>query len=315
MGGDPGWGSPERDNDGMKSIFESLKKTRNTVFGQIVNLLGAGEITEETWEDIEALLIQGDVGVETTLTLVERLRRRVEETGIYRTQGLQLVLREEMIALLPKAEPLNLKWPLAVVLVVGVNGSGKTTSIGKLAAQFKAQGKKVVLAAADTFRAAAMDQLRIWGERVGVPVVAGPEGGDPGAVVFDAMKYAQAHNATMLIVDTAGRLHTQHNLMSELEKIQRVISRRIAWAPHETFLVLDASTGQNGMIQAQQFLEAVKVTGIVLAKLDGSSRGGMVLSIGHQLNLPVRFVGTGEQLEDLAPFDPQAFADGLLGAQ
>lgn len=297
----------------MKSIFDSLRKTRNSVFGQIVNLLGAGEIDDETWDDVEALLIQGDVGVETTLALVERLRERVEAEGVYRAQALQRMLQEEILALLPEPDSLNLKWPTAVILVVGVNGSGKTTSIGKLAYRFRAQGKKVVLAAADTFRAAAMDQLKVWGERAGVPVVTGPERGDPSAVTFDAMKYAQSRHADMLIVDTAGRLHTQHNLMAEMEKIQRVISKRIAWAPHETFLVLDATTGQNGLIQAKQFFDVVKVSGIVLAKLDGSAKGGMVLSIGHQLNLPVRFVGTGEQIEDLAPFDRHTFVEGLLG--
>jgi fused signal recognition particle receptor len=297
----------------MKGIFESLRKTRNTVFGQIVNLLGAGEIDDETWEDLEALLIQGDVGVETSLALIERLRTRVEEEGVYRTQGLQRLLYEEILSLLPEPEPLNLDWPLAVILVVGVNGSGKTTSIGKLAARLKSQGRKVALAAADTFRAAAMDQLKIWGERVGVPVVTGPEGGDPSAVAFDAMRYAKSHKIDTLIVDTAGRLHTQHNLMAEMEKIQRVISKRVAWAPHETLLVLDATTGQNGLMQAQQFFEAVNVSGIVLAKLDGSAKGGMVLSIGHQLDLPVRFVGTGEHIDDLAPFDRQDFVDGLLG--
>ncbi len=297
----------------MKSIFDSLRKTRNSVFGQIVNLFGAGEIDDETWEDLEALLIQGDVGVETTMALVARLQERVEEDGVYRSQALQRLLQEEILALLPDPDPLNLDWPLAVILVVGVNGSGKTTSIGKLAAQFKSQGQKVVLAAADTFRAAAMDQLKIWGKRADVPVVAGPERGDPSAVAFDAIKYAQARKADVLIVDTAGRLHTQHNLMAEMEKIQRVIAKRVAWAPHETLLVLDAATGQNGLIQAQQFFEAVKVTGIILAKLDGSSKGGMVLSIGHQLELPVRYVGTGERIEDLASFDRRAFVEGLLG--
>lgn len=298
----------------MKSIFESLRKTRDTVFGQIVNILGAGEIDPETWEDVEALLIQGDVGVETTLTLVERLREKVEQEGIYQKNRLQRILRDEIRSLLPDPGPLNLDWPLSVILVVGVNGSGKTTSIGKLAARLKSEKRRVVLAAADTFRAAAMDQLKVWGTRAGVPVVTGPEGGDPSSVAFDAMKYAQSHKADVLIVDTAGRLHTQHNLMAELEKIQRVISKRVAWAPHETLLVLDASTGQNGLMQARQFFEAVKVTGIVLAKLDGSAKGGMVLSIGHQLELPVRFVGTGEQIDDFAPFDPHAFVDGLLGA-
>jgi fused signal recognition particle receptor len=297
----------------MSGIFASLRKTRNSVFGQIVNILGAGEIDDDTWEDMEAVLIQGDVGVETTLTLVERLRELVEEQGLYRTQDLQNSLRGVLSDLFPEPEPLNLDWPLAVVLIVGVNGSGKTTSIAKLAAHFKAQGRKVVLAAADTFRAAAMDQLEIWGERVGVPVIKGPEGGDPGAVAFDAIQYAQAHEANLVIVDTAGRLHTRHNLMAELEKIHRVIAKRVAWAPHETLLVLDANTGQNGLVQAKQFLDAVNVSGIILAKLDGSAKGGMVLSIGKELNIPVRFVGTGEHIEDLASFDREKFIYGLLG--
>ncbi len=297
----------------MKGIFESLRKTRNAIFGQIANILGAGDINDETWEDLEAVLIQGDVGVETSMALIERLRKRASSDGIFRAADLQKVLREELYTLLPEPKPFNLDYPLAVVLIVGVNGSGKTTSIGKLTAHFKREGRKVVLAAADTFRAAAMDQLVVWGQRVGVPVITGPEGGDPGSVAYDAIQHAQAHKADMVIVDTAGRLHTQHNLMAELEKIQRVIAKRVAWAPHEIFLVLDANTGQNGLVQAQQFLNAVKVSGIVLAKLDGSAKGGMVLSIGHQLGLPVRFVGTGEHLEDLAPFDREAFVQGLLG--
>ena len=297
----------------MKGIFESLRKTRNTVFGQIINILGTGEIDDETWEDLEAVFIQGDVGVETTLTLVELLRTRVDEQGLYRTKDLQVVLREALSQLLPEPEPLNLDWPLAVILIVGVNGSGKTTSIAKLAALLKAQGRQVVLAAADTFRAAAMDQLEVWGNRVGVPVVTGPEGGDPSAVAFDAIQYAQAHGADLVIVDTAGRLHTQHNLMAELEKIHRVIAKRVAWAPHETLLVLDANTGQNGFVQARQFLDTVNVSGIILAKLDGSAKGGMVLSIGEALKLPVRFVGTGEQIEDFAVFDRSSFIEGLLG--
>lgn len=297
----------------MKSIFESLRKTRNAVFGQIAHILGAGDIDAETWEDLEALLIQGDVGVGTSLALIERLRERMSAEGIYQTAGLQKVLYEELCALLPEARPLNLQWPLTVLLIVGVNGSGKTTSIGKLAAHFKHEGHKVVLAAADTFRAAAMDQLAIWGRRADAPVITGPEGGDPGSVAYDAIQYAQAHEANMVIVDTAGRLHTQHNLMAELEKIQRVIARQVNGAPHETFLVLDANTGQNGLIQAQQFLNAVKVSGIILAKLDSSAKGGMVLSIGQQLGLPVRFVATGEHVEDLAPFDHEAFVQGLLG--
>jgi fused signal recognition particle receptor len=297
----------------MKGIFESLRKTRDAVFGQIVNVFGAGEVTEETWEDLEALLIQGDVGVRTALALVERLRERVREEGIYRTENFQRILEEEIEALLPEPEPLNLDWPLAVILVVGVNGSGKTTSIAKLAHRFRQQGRKVMLAAADTFRAAAVDQLDIWGERVDVPVIKGQEGADPGAVTYDAIQKARSQEMDVLIIDTAGRLHTQHNLMEELKKIRRIVAKRVAWGPHETLLVLDATTGQNGLSQAQHFTDAVDVSGVVLAKLDGSAKGGMVLSIGEQLDMPIRFVGTGESLEDLAPFDREAFVGGLLG--
>lgn len=298
----------------MKGIFESLRKTRDAVFGQIVNVLGAGEIDDETWEDLEALLIQGDVGVQTSLHLVERLRERVRDEGLYKTSDLQALLQEELVLLLPEGDPLNLDWPLAVILVVGVNGSGKTTSIAKLAQRMQREGRRVMLAAADTFRAAAVDQLGIWGERVGVPVVEGDPGGDPGAVVYDAIQVAKSQGMDTLLIDTAGRLHTQHNLMAELEKIRRIVSQRVAWAPHETLLVLDATTGQNGLSQAQHFLKAVKVSGVVLAKLDGSAKGGMVLSIGNQLGLPIRYVGTGETLEDLAPFEREAFIQGLMAA-
>jgi fused signal recognition particle receptor len=297
----------------VKGIFESLRKTRNTVFGQIVNLLGAGEITDETWEDLEALLIQGDVGVQTTMKLVDRLRTYVQEEGVYQVTDLQRHLKREILDLLPEGEPINLDWPLAVVLVVGVNGSGKTTSIAKLAHRYKQAGRKVMLVAGDTFRAAAIDQLKIWSERVDVPLVAGEPNGDPGAVVYDAVQIAKSKERDLLIVDTAGRLHTQHNLMAELEKMRGIMAKRVAWAPHETLLVLDATTGQNGLAQAKHFMDAVDVTGIVLAKLDGSAKGGMVLSIGDQLNLPIRYVGTGESLEDLAPFDREAFVRGLLG--
>jgi fused signal recognition particle receptor len=297
----------------MKSIFESLRKTRKAVFGQLADILGAGDITEETWEDIEALLIQGDVGVQTSLALAERLRGRMKAEGLYKTAELTRALGEEATALLPEAGPLNLDWPLAVILVVGVNGSGKTTSIAKLAYRLKGQGRRVLLAAGDTFRAAAIEQLCIWGERAGVPVVSGEEGGDPGAVVYDAIQAAKSRDRDTLIIDTAGRLHTQHNLMAELEKLHRIITKRVAWAPHETLLVLDATTGQNGLAQAKQFMKTVEVSGIVLAKLDGSAKGGMVLSIGNDLGLPIRFVGTGEGLEDFALFDRAAFVRGLVG--
>ena len=297
----------------MGNFFESLRKTRKAVFGQIAGLLGAGEIDEETWDELEALLIQGDVGVETTLALLDELRERVKAEGIIKRRDLRRLLEEALRALLPPdGGTLNLDWPLAVILVVGVNGSGKTTTIGKLAYRLRREGRSVMLAAADTFRAAAIEQLRLWGERAGVPVVTGQEGGDPAAVVYDAIDIARSRKADVLIVDTAGRLHTQHNLMEELAKIRHILAKRIAWSPHETLLILDATTGQNGLMQAERFTEAVKVTGIVLTKLDGSAKGGMVLSIGKKLGLPIRFVGTGEGIEDLAPFDADAFIDALL---
>ncbi|MEA3308258.1 MAG: signal recognition particle-docking protein FtsY [Chloroflexota bacterium] len=298
----------------MKGLFESLRKTSNAVFGRIVGILGSGEITTEIWEEVEALLIQGDVGVHTALALVERLQEAVQEQGIYQSADLQKLLLKEIGALFPEAQPLNLDWPLAVILVVGVNGSGKTTSIAKLALRLKQQGRKVILAAADTFRAAAVEQLVIWGERVGVPVVQGEAGGDPGAVVYDAIQIAKSKGMDTLIIDTAGRLHTQHNLMEELRKLRHIVSKRVAWGPHETLLVLDATTGQNGLSQAQHFLAAAAVSGVILAKLDGSAKGGMGLSISEQLHLPIRFVGTGESEEDFAPFDKEVFIRGLLGA-
>ncbi|RME35048.1 MAG: signal recognition particle-docking protein FtsY [Thermoflexia bacterium] len=298
----------------MKGIFQSLARTRNAVFSRIASLLGASELTPQVWEDLEALLIQADVGVETTMDLLARLRKRADAEAILRADRLREALSEELRALLPSPPPLNLGGrPLDVLLIVGVNGSGKTTSIAKLAHRFRREGRRVLLAAADTFRAAATDQLRIWAERVGCPVVSGPEGGDPGAVVYDAIQAARSRGMDMVIVDTAGRLHTRYNLMEELKKVRRVAARAVEGAPHETFLVLDATTGQNALSQARHFTEAVDVTGVILAKLDSSARGGMVFAIARQLGLPVRFVGTGEGLEDLAPFDPDAFIQGLWG--
>jgi len=298
----------------MKSIFQGLARTRNTIFSRIASLLGATEVTPQVWEELEELLIQADVGVETTLALMERLRRRARDEAILRADGLRDALNEELRALLPNPPPLNLGGrPLDVILVVGVNGSGKTTSIAKLGYRYRQEGRKVLLAAADTFRAAAMDQLRIWGERAGCPVISGPEGGDPGAVVYDALQAARSRGMDMVIVDTAGRLHTRYNLMEELKKVRRVAARSVEGAPHETLLVLDATTGQNALSQARHFLEAVEVTGVILAKLDSTARGGMVFAIARELGLPVRFVGVGEGLDDLAPFDPDAFIQGLWG--
>lgn len=298
----------------MASIRQSLARTRRSVFGQIAGLLGVGDITDETWDDLEALLIQADVGVETTLQVVGHLRNQVREEGIIRAEGLQHALRAELRGLLdqPAALQIDGRRLLTVVLIVGVNGSGKTTSIGKLAYYYRQRGRKVMLVAGDTFRAAAIDQLQVWGERAGVPVIAGHPGGDPGAVLYDAVQASRARDADLLIVDTAGRLHTQYNLMAELKKIHGVAQKNVHAAPHETLLVLDASTGQNALSQAKHFQDAVHVSGVMLAKLDGSAKGGMVFAIGESLGLPVRFVGTGEKIEDLAEFDPDQFVEGLF---
>ena len=298
----------------MAGIRESLARTRRQVFGQIAGLLGAGDITDETWDDLEALLIQADIGVETSLEVVECLQKKTRQDGIIRTDDLQAALQGELRKLLQDPPPVrvNVSRLLTVVLIVGVNGSGKTTSIGKLARYYRDSGREVMLVAGDTFRAAAIDQLQVWGERAGVPVIAGHPGGDPGAVLYDAIQAARARGVELLIVDTAGRLHTQYNLMAELKKIYGVARKNVHDAPHETLLVLDASTGQNALSQAKHFQEAVDVTGVVLAKLDGSAKGGMVFAIEDNLGLPVRFVGTGESIDDLAEFDPDQFVEGLF---
>ena len=296
-------------------LFDSLQRTRNTFFGQVASLFGATELTETTWDDLEALLIQADVGVETTLELIAQVREQVARRGINRANEAKEVLRQEMLALLDgnQPSPIDKKRLLTVILVVGVNGSGKTTTIAKLAHYYQQRGQRVTLAAADTFRAAAIDQLKLWGERAGATVVAHQPGADPGAVVYDALKSGLARGMTMLIIDTAGRLHTKYNLMKELEKLRTILARQVHEAPHETLLVLDATTGQNALSQARHFKESVKITGVVLAKLDGTAKGGVVFAIKRELGVPVCFVGTGEGLDDLAEFDAQTFVNGLLG--
>ena len=299
---------------GKKKLAQSLTKTRRGFFGQVMQLFGADDITEETWEDLETLLIQADVGVETTVSLVERLQERVGQERVRQSSQVRDILREELLALLPVDAPRNdlTKRLLTVILVVGVNGSGKTTSIAKLTRYYREMGKRVVLAAADTFRAAAIDQIKLWGDRAGVDVIAHAPGADPGAVVFDALLAAQARNADILIVDTAGRLHTKYNLMQELKKVQSVLQKNVHRAPHETWLVLDATTGQNALLQARKFKEDVGVTGLIVAKLDSTAKGGIVFAIGKELGLPIRFVCTGEGIEDLTEFDAGAFVDGLF---
>ena len=305
----------EQDEDDAK-ITASLAKTRQGLFGRIGSLFQASEITEETWDELEALLIQADLGVNTALQVVEHVRERVQRENIKKVEGVRDALKEELTRLLaePPANIIDEPRLLTVVLVVGVNGSGKTTSIAKLAQYYKRRGRRVVVAAADTFRAAAIDQLKIWGERVGVEVIAQAPGADPGAVVFDAIRASQeSRQADLLIIDTAGRLHTKFNLMKELEKVRSVAARQVHAAPHETLLVLDATTGQNAISQAKHFKDSVQVTGLILAKLDGTAKGGIVFAIEEELGLPVRFVGTGEKADDFAEFDPKAFVNGILG--
>lgn len=298
----------------FKSIRDSLSRTRQAVFGQIANVLGTGDITDETWDDLEALLIQADVGIPTTQAIVEALRAQAVRNHLYRADQLTQALKQELRNILVQSQTFNLEEPrlLTVVMVVGVNGSGKTTSIGKLATHYKKKGRKVMLVAADTFRAAAIDQLKVWGERADVPVIANEPGTDPAAITYDGIRAARARGFDLLIVDTAGRLHTKFNLMKELEKVHGVCQKSVHEAPHEVLLVLDAPTGQNALVQAQKFKESVHVTGAILTKLDSTAKGGMVFAIYRDLGLPVRFIGTGEGIQDLAPFDPDQFVNGLF---
>ena len=298
----------------FKNLRESLRRTRRSVFGQIVNVLGTGEIDDETWEDLEALLLQADMGVPTTLALVETMQQQVRDEGIYRADELLATMKQAMLALLVDPPEFALEQPrqLTVVLVVGVNGAGKTTTIGKLARYYKQKGRQVMMAAGDTFRAAAIDQLRIWSERADVPIVAGQPGGDAAATIYDGIRAARARGSDLLLADTAGRLHTKFNLMQEIEKVRAVCERSVHDAPHEVLLVVDAPTGQNALVQAAKFQESVGVTGVVLTKLDGTAKGGMVFPIYRELGLPVRFVGTGEGIDDLAPFDKETFVEGLF---
>ena len=299
-------------------LKEGLSKTRE-VFVQKIEALVTGRraIDESFYEELEEILIQADVGVDTSVELVEKLRRVVKERKVDNAEDLKPIIKEEITRLLGQNDQSvgQTTDGLRVIMIVGVNGVGKTTTIGKLAHYYKRQGKKVLLAAADTFRAAAIDQLEIWGRRVGVDVIKQSEGSDPAAVAFDALQAARARKVDVLIVDTAGRLHTKSNLMDELKKVRRVMDRAMPGAPHEVLLVLDATTGQNAISQAKLFGEATGVTGIVLTKLDGTAKGGVIIAISQVLTLPVRFIGIGEGLDDLRPFVPAEFADALFGKQ
>jgi fused signal recognition particle receptor len=296
-----------------KNIEQSLTRTRRTFFGRVGELLSKAELDDRSWEELEELLIQADVGVATTVAIVQDVRDQARARGLRTPGHVEEALRRRLLDILrtpPAADHTGDR--LWVVLVVGVNGSGKTTSIAKLTRCHQRQGRRVLLAAADTFRAAAADQLKVWASRLGTDVVAHQPGSDPGAVVYDAMQASLARGADTLIVDTAGRLHTQYNLMQELRKIHRVINKRLAEAPQETLLVLDATTGQNALSQARYFKDAVDVNGVFLAKLDGTAKGGIVFAIANELGIPIRYVGTGEGLDDAAEFDPERFVAGLF---
>ena len=299
----------EKEQEKMKT---GLEKTRTGFWGNILNTLTGSVIDDDMYDDLEEQLILADVGGEVAVRLVDKLRDRVREkglkTGEEAADALRDIIAEEMT---PEAE-MDLSGKPAVILVIGVNGVGKTTSIAKLADYYTREGKKVMLAAGDTFRAAAAEQLQIWGERAGCEVIRHEEGADPAAVVFDAVKAAIARNADVLFIDTAGRLHNKTNLMNELEKVHRIIKREIPEAPHETFLVLDATTGQNAINQAKVFMETANVTGVVLTKLDGTAKGGVVIAIKEELGLPVKWIGVGEGIMDFRPFEADKFVDALF---
>jgi fused signal recognition particle receptor len=298
-------------------LQEGLKKTRRGIFADITALFDRSAIDEELYEDLESLLIQADLGVDTTMELVEALREDVRRERITDPARAREFLRDEMVKLLENATR-NRKVKIYqrgvpfVTLVVGVNGTGKTTTIAKLANFHKARNRNVMLVAGDTFRAAAIDQLKIWGERLGVPVIAHAQEADPGAVVFDGMQAAHARNVDILIVDTAGRLHTKFNLMEELAKVRRIMQKTVPNAPQEVLLVIDATTGQNGLVQAKKFAESAGITDIAIAKLDGTSRGGIAFAISRELGIPISYIGTGEKATDFAEFDHEAFVDALF---
>jgi fused signal recognition particle receptor len=306
--------------DLLRKTELGVKRSRETWFGKIASVFNRGSFGDEVWVELEELLISADVGVETTNKLLSKVKQRVKTDRLSDPAQIRESLKDEMVSLLsiPLSRPSSScrsscreEGP-QVILVVGVNGSGKTTSIAKLAYSYTSQGKRVILAAADTFRAAAIEQLEHWGEKVSAEVIAHQPGGDPGAVAYDAVNAGYSRHAQAVIIDTAGRLHTKFNLMEELKKIKRVVAKHDASAPHQVLLVMDATTGQNGLAQAKYFTEAVDVTDIFLAKLDGTARGGIVFAICDQLGTPISYIGTGEKLEDVAPFDAEVFVDAIF---
>jgi fused signal recognition particle receptor len=309
------FGSVPQEPNLLERLKAGIEKTRTGLVDRVEDLIsGRKEISPDLLEELEYALITADIGVRTATEILERIRERVDRSLVNDAGELKQLIREHLLEVLQAAErPLNrVKEPPAVIMIVGVNGSGKTTTIGKLASRFKSEGRTVLLCAADTFRAAAIEQLQLWGERTNTEVIRQKPGSDPSAVVFDAIQAAKARKTDYVIVDTAGRLHTKENLMAELEKMRRTAAKVVPSAPHEVWLVLDATTGQNGLEQARKFTESSGVTGIVLTKLDGTAKGGVVIAIARELNLPIRFVGVGEKTDDLLPFEPEDFINSLF---
>ncbi|HEX8037684.1 MAG TPA: signal recognition particle-docking protein FtsY [Chryseosolibacter sp.] len=305
-----------------ESLDKGLEKSKDSFFSKLGKaIVGKGTVDEEVLDNLEEVLVSSDVGVETTLKIIDRIQQRVARDKYMNTAELNRILKEEIIGLLSTANvgPAEFGIPEDkkpyVIMVVGVNGVGKTTTIGKLAAQFRKTGKSVILGAADTFRAAAVDQLKLWGQRVGVPVVSKGMNTDPSAVAYDAVKEAVDKRADVVIIDTAGRLHTKVNLMNELSKIRRVMQKLIADAPHEVLLVLDGSTGQNATVQAREFTRATDVTALAITKLDGTAKGGVVIGICDEFKIPVKYIGVGEKVDDLQVFDPVEFVDSLFNKE
>lgn len=300
----------------FSKIKAGLQKTRSSIADSFNNIINSfTKIDEEFFEELEEILVLSDIGIRTSTEICDKMRAKIKETGETDTENIKTMMKEIIVDMLGEDEGLSLNTKPSVILVIGVNGVGKTTSIGKIASQLKAEGKKVVLGAADTFRAAAIDQLAVWSERAGVSMVKSVEGTDPASVVFDTIASAKANNADVIICDTAGRLHNKKNLMDELAKINRVIKRELPDADVETLLVLDATTGQNAVNQAKEFKNVTDITGIVLTKLDGTAKGGIIIPIRNELNIPVKFIGVGEGIDDLQPFNSREFADGIFDGE
>jgi len=308
------------DEDEQEKLDEGLDKTRSSFFGKIDRMIrGKDTVDAEVLDDLEEILVTSDVGVDTTLDIIEHLEERVAEDQYVSTKELNALIRDEIAKLMLEQgdeRPADFDAPLPnkphVIMVVGVNGVGKTTTIGKMAHRYKQAGKKVVVGAADTFRAAAIEQLEIWADRAGVPIIKQQHGSDPAAVAYDTIEAAEARDADVVLIDTAGRLHTKGGLMDELAKMKRVMGKKIETAPHEVLLVLDASTGQNALRQAEEFTESVDVTGLALTKLDGTAKGGVVIGVSHQFGVPVKYIGVGEGIDDLQVFDRKGFVEGLF---